>query len=186
MQATTETAKCEPLASKEGELSCITRARRQFFRMIEAILFSLVVLLLGLILLQVLTRYVFEASIPWTEEAARVTLLWTVMLGASVAMDRREHYAITIISDLLQPPMDRVVLIFGNAIGLLFLAVFAYFGVIFAETGLRTSYVSLGIPRGWMYIALPVGAALMGVSLIAQMIEALLPRSAPASGAAPQ
>ena len=65
--------------------------RRKFFAAVEAVLFVLTASLLILIALQVFTRYVLQASVPWTEEMARMVLVWAVMLGAAVAMERNEH-----------------------------------------------------------------------------------------------
>lgn len=157
----------------------IKSLRRSFFKGIEAAVFGLVLGLLCLILLQVTARYLLHISLPWTEEMARIALLWTVMFGAAVAMERREHYAITIVSHQLRPPVDWIVTLAANLIGLIFLIIFCIYGLKFAETGMRASYVSLGIPRGWVYVALPVGGALMSFSLISQSVETFLFRNRP-------
>ena len=40
----------------------------------------------GDILLGVLFRYIFKSSVIWTEEVARFSLVWLVLLGAPVAV----------------------------------------------------------------------------------------------------
>ncbi|MGE0153653.1 MAG: TRAP transporter small permease [Reyranellaceae bacterium] len=152
-------------------LAGFRNARKRLFKGIEAVLFGLVLLLLLLVCLQVTSRYLIQMSLSWTEETARIALLWTVMLGAAVAMERREHYAITVLSDRLRPPVDRMVALAVNLIGIVFLAALCIYGVKYADSGMRSSYVSLGIPRGWIYLALPIGSVLMTVSLVFQSIE---------------
>ncbi len=145
--------------------------RKRFFKGIEAAVFGLVLFLLILVCLQVVSRYLIQMSLSWTEETARIALLWTVMLGAAVAMERREHYAITVVSDRLRPPVDRIVALAVNVIGIVFLVALCVYGIKYADSGMRSSYVSLGIPRGWIYLALPIGGVLMTVSLVFQSIE---------------
>lgn len=51
-------------------------------------LFALGIMLLS-ILLQIVARYVFDAPPPWTEELARYAMIWSGMLGATMAYYRR-------------------------------------------------------------------------------------------------
>lgn len=51
-------------------------------------LFALCVMLVS-ILLQVIARYVFDAPPPWTEELGRYAMVWSGMLGATMAYFRR-------------------------------------------------------------------------------------------------
>ena len=60
--------------------------RVRFFAVVEGALFLLSTALLVLIALQVFTRYVLQASLPWTEEVARMVLVWMVMLGADLVL----------------------------------------------------------------------------------------------------
>ena len=150
--------------------------RRKFFAAVEAILFVLVLSLLILIALQVFTRYVLQASLPWTEEVARMVLVWAVMLGAAVAMERNEHYAITVLSDLFRGTTRKVVLIATNILGLVFLVLLVVYGTEYMAANMKTVYVSTQVSRGWIYLAMPVGATIMVLSLLMDSIEALLDR----------
>lgn len=51
-------------------------------------LFALCVMLVS-ILLQIVARYVFDAPPPWTEELGRYAMIWSGMLGATMAYFRR-------------------------------------------------------------------------------------------------
>lgn len=177
-----ETDEPRPLDLQPAQLTALRTLRKRAFKGVEAILFVCVVALLGLVFLQVLSRYALQISLPWTEEAARVSLLWTVMLGAAIAMERREHYAITVVSDLLPQLPARVVGLLANAIALVFLVVFCALGIRYAGMGMRASYIALGIPRGWVYLALPTGSFLIACSLIMQSLEILFRVVPSASG----
>ena len=45
--------------------------------------------MLAAILVQIVARYVFAAPPPWTEELARYAMIWSGMLGATMAYYRR-------------------------------------------------------------------------------------------------
>lgn len=169
---------------KGGGIESLARWRRRAFACIEAVLFVHVIALLVLILLQVFTRYVMQAGLTWTEEVARMILVWTVMLGAAVAMERNEHYMITVLSARFRGAFRTWVLVVTNVLGLVFLVALVHYGSLYMAANMKTTYVSTGVSRGWVYLALPVGSAIMAGSLLLHSIEALIrgeiPR--PASG----
>ena len=150
--------------------------RRKCFAAMEAILFVLVLALLALIALQVFTRYVLQAALPWTEEVARMLLVWTVMLGAAVAMERKQHYTITVLSSNFRGVTGMVVLLVTNVLGLVFLAALVRYGFDYAAANVKTVYISTQVSRSWIYLAMPFGAAIMGISLILHSIEVALNR----------
>ncbi len=54
-----------------------------------------------LTLLQVVTRYVFETPLPWTEELARLDLIYLTFIGSIVAFQRREHLRVDVLVQAL-------------------------------------------------------------------------------------
>ncbi len=46
---------------------------------------------MGMLLANVVFRYGLSRPIVWIDEAASTALLWLVMLGAAIAIDRAEH-----------------------------------------------------------------------------------------------
>lgn len=162
-----------------GWLATLAGSRRRFFAGLEALLFVHVVVLLALIVLQVFTRYVMHAALPWTEEVARMVLVWSVMLGAAIAMERKQHYAITVLSDRFQGVLRLAVLLATNALGVIFLIALVRHGAEYMSANMRTTYISTQVSRGWVYLSLPVGAVIMAASLLLHSIEAWFRRDAP-------
>ena len=165
-----------------GWVAAAARWRQRFFTGVEVVIFIHVLVLLGLILLQVFTRYVMHAALPWTEEVARMVLVWTVMLGAAMAMERRQHYAITLLSDQFEGMLRLTVMLVTNVLGLIFLVALARYGAEYMTANMRTTYVSTQVSRGWVYLSLPVGAAIMAASLLLHSLEAWFERKAPPPG----
>lgn len=165
----------------------LRQIRRGVFATLEAAIFAMVLAIVVLVTAQVFTRYVLELPVNWLEEAARMILVWLVMLGAAVAAERKEHYVIDFIVRGLPRKVALLLLLITNVLGIVFLAILAMKGIQYFESALRTFYVSLNVPRGYVYVALPVGALLMAFSLVTQSIEALLvpPNGAPPLGTEP-
>lgn len=152
-------------------------ARRVVVQALECLIFILVLAILALVATQVFTRYALHVPVNWLEEAARMALVWLVMLGAVVAAERNEHYLINMIIDALPRRAALVTLTATNILALAFLACLAITGCAYAVSAMSTTYVSLNVPRGYIYAALPVGAVLMGFSVVTQSIAAWLAKA---------
>jgi TRAP-type transport system small permease protein len=57
----------------------------------------LMMFMVFLTMLQVASRYAFNAAIPWTEELARLDLVYLTFFGSIVAFQRREHLRIEVL-----------------------------------------------------------------------------------------
>ena len=51
----------------------------------------------------VVSRYVFDSPLMWTDEAANFLFLWLSMLGAVVALRRNEHMRLMTLINSLSP-----------------------------------------------------------------------------------
>jgi TRAP-type C4-dicarboxylate transport system permease small subunit len=154
------------------------RARLRVVQILEFCIFLMVLTILALVFTQVFTRYVLHVPVNWLEEAARMTLVWLVMIGAVVAAERHEHYLINMIVDALPRRLALVTLTVTNLLGVVFLVVLAITGYAYVVSAMSTTYVSLNVPRGYIYAAVPIGAVLMCFTLVTQSIEAWFARDA--------
>lgn len=148
--------------------------RRKLFAALEPVIFVLVIAIMVLVSTQVFTRYVLQIPVNWLEEAARMLLVWLVMLGAAVAAERREHYLIDFVVRALPRRPALATLVVTNILGIVFLAILAAKGFDYFRAAFSTTYVSLNVPRAYVYVAVPLGALLMAFSLVSQSIEALV------------
>ncbi|MBE8146855.1 TRAP transporter small permease [Brevibacterium casei] len=79
-----------------------------------------------LVLLQVVTRYVFDSPLSWTEEVARLTLVWLTFIAAAFVSSRRSHITVDLIATVVPPRVGRVI---GTFARLVVLAVSAFMAV---------------------------------------------------------
>jgi TRAP-type C4-dicarboxylate transport system permease small subunit len=125
------------------------------------------------VFLQVLFRYVFTYAVDGLDEVPRYLFVWVVMIGAAAAMHRGEHTALDYFRDRLSPRGRALTRVVTEAAGmLLFLSLIRSSLVLVPNAQLQTS-AGLGLPLGWVYAAVPAGAALILLPMAARLAAAL-------------
>jgi TRAP-type C4-dicarboxylate transport system permease small subunit len=146
---------------------------RRLTRMLEWLLIALSATISIVVFLQVLFRYVLSQPLFWSEELPRYLLIWTTFLAAALAQKHRAHINITLAVTLLPPTMQRWLRIVVDAAILAFLGILVYSGSTVSRVTLYHRSTALQIPMAAVYLALPVGGALMMLYLLLQIIQDL-------------
>jgi len=120
---------------------------------------------------QVLARFVFSQPSTWTEEAMRRLLIWMVMLGVVVAFRRGALVSVDLMLRSARGAWKRVVQGVITAVSLAFLAVLLWFGIDLVTRVRFQTFASMDLSMGWGYAALPVGAALGIVAVVAHHLD---------------
>lgn len=94
----------------------------------QAITASLMVFMVFLTLLQVSTRYVVESSLPWTEELARLDLIYLTFFGSIVAFQRRVHLRVEMLVNALPRGIRKWLKVLVDLASLLVLGVVVWQG----------------------------------------------------------
>ena len=106
--------------------------------------------------LQILSRH--TELIPgyiWTEEMARLTFVWTVMIGAMVGMRERTHFVVDVWPTL--SPVGNAWLELASGLGiLLFAGVFVYGGWQFTEFAIYRISELAELPLWTIHAAWPL------------------------------
>ncbi len=131
------------------------------------------VIMTTIISYQVVARYFFNASPPWSERLSLVLLGYLVFFGAAVGVHERFHIRIDALRDAVPASFGRVFDIVAN------LAV-AISGVIMVIAGFQLTTTlwafdipSLGLPRGVALLPLPIAGGLITLFSTAQLFESL-------------
>ena len=134
-----------------------------------AILTAIILVVLG----GVVSRYVFNASFSWTEEAGLWLFTYLIFAVLPIATRRSRHIALNIVHDLLPPRGRSVVSILATAtIAYTIIRLFtAGLGIASLTSG---TSITLGLPAWWQYAVIPASAAVL---LACQVLEALEPGS---------
>jgi tripartite ATP-independent transporter DctM subunit len=127
---------------------------------------EVVVLLAG-----VVSRYVFNRPLTWSDELASILFLWLAMLGAVIALRRDEHMRLTTVVARLPERWRNG---FETAAALI-VAVFALEIILPAKAYFDIQWPivtpALEIHDGWRVAAIGVGALLMIAIALAKLIE---------------
>jgi len=141
--------------------------------LIERVLIVLSASIAAVVFLQVVFRYVLRQPLFWSEELPRYLLIWTTFLAAALAQKHEAHINITLFVTRLSRRLHDGLRILANLIILGFLGVLVYSGSLVTSITAHHRSTALQIPMGIVYLALPVGSALMMLYLLLQIVRDL-------------
>lgn len=122
----------------------------------------------------VASRYLLGNQARWSEELARLLMVWLAMLGAALAYLQQKHLGVDVLMRLLHPDAQRVAQVFAHFIVFMFsAAVLAYggFDLVSQRWAAGQFLPALGINKGWFYLAIPISGVLLSIFSIEMMIE---------------
>ena len=123
----------------------------------------------GAVFLQVVLRYAFRTGLEGLDEVPRYLFVWLVMIGAAAAMERGEHTALVYFRDRLGPTGRVLLGIVTTVLAmLLFLSMIRSSLILVPNANLQTS-PGLALPLGYVYAAVPVGAALILLPMVREL-----------------
>jgi TRAP-type C4-dicarboxylate transport system permease small subunit len=118
---------------------------------------------------QVIIRYVGRFAVDGLDEVPRYLFVWLVMVGAAAAMHRGEHTALDYFRERLGPRGRALTSLVVNLVGmLLFVSLIKTSLVLVPNSHLQTS-AGLGLPLSYVYLAVPVGSALILLPMAARL-----------------
>lgn len=146
---------------------------------LRALCVTILAFYLGLVLLQVFFRYVLNESLFWAEEAVRFSMVWSVLLGAAVVARDRAHIRIDVVENLLPPAARRVLDVVLDLLMVAFAIILAVTGIRFVGRSMMQTSPALNLPMWLVYCAVPVGAVLQALFVVAVLRR---PTPPPGSG----
>lgn len=120
---------------------------------------------------QVAARFILEQPSTWTEEAMRRLLIWMVLLGVVAAMRQGAMVSVDLMLRLSRGAWRRTVRRLIALANLSFLATVAWFGIELASRVRFQTFASMDLAMSWAYAALPVGAVLGMVAVLANYVD---------------
>lgn len=137
------------------------KSKRRFLS-VEVLAIILLVGMLILVGLQVVSRYIFNKPITWTEEMARLLLVWITFVGAYIALKRNQHVYFFYLLNKLPEGLKRAVSITIDIIVCVFFigTIWAGFRLVNQTHSVRS--VTLEFVRwSYVYAAVPIGFLMM-------------------------
>ena len=135
-------------------------------RILRLALALLMTAMVGSVVWQVLSRYLFVVPAAWTEELARFLLIWIGMLGAAYAYRQGSHLGIDLLADKLEASgkqkLHRVV----HLVCLLFAASVLVVGggsLVSMTWELKQYSAAMGLPIAYVYSVIPASGVLISL-----------------------
>jgi TRAP-type C4-dicarboxylate transport system permease small subunit len=119
-----------------------------------------------IVCISVVFRYVLNSPLTWSEELASLLFAWLTFVGAYAGFRSRSHISIDTLVIFLPPTVRRGLARFVDVCVLLLLALFIWQGINITATTWSLEYPAMEISRGYLYLAFPIGAALMAIGII--------------------
>ena len=140
-------------------------------KFVEFVMVSLTVIMIALVTYQVFERYVLHYTPPWSEELAVYLMIWFGIIGIAAGVRRKSHMALEYFADKLPEPVQKGLRLFNYAIMLIYTSVLIYEGMNMVELTMTQKSPAIGLPVGYVYLALPVSAVLMALFLLEALIK---------------
>ena len=146
-----------------------------FERRLSALIIRVACVLLGVAsvlgFMQVLTRFIFNQPLTWSEVLIRLVLIWMVMFGVVVAFREGAQVSVDLmyrLSGRYQRPLHGLI----TLISVLFLGVILWYGI---DIAWRVRFQEIAglefLPMSIGYAALPVGATFAIIAVIANYLD---------------
>ncbi len=116
---------------------------------------------------QVVARFVLSQPSTWTEESMRRLLIWMVMLGTVVAFRRGALVSVDLMLRTARGAWLDTVRWIITLTALAYLSVLVWFGIGLVTRVRFQTFASMELSMGYAYAALPVGAALAMLAVVA-------------------
>lgn len=124
---------------------------RLIFKNFEEIVASLLFCVtLILVIVNVLTRYVFRTGIPWAEEMATSCFVWTAFIGSAACYKRRAHVGVDILVNKMPLPVQNTIKIIVDLFMAFLCGYMFYLSIIYLMRSYRKPTAILGVSSAWI------------------------------------
>ena len=149
---------------------------RLLFKLVSVIAQLLLVAAAAAAFYQVIARFVLHAPADWSEVLTRALLIWTVLLGVALAFRHGAMISVELLRNLLGGARRRALEALIGLICAGFLGFVAWIGGQMTWRVRFQNVPSLDISISWIYLAIPVGATLAAIAVLAAGAPAKKPR----------
>ena len=119
----------------------------------------------------VIMRYIFKSAPFWSEEVSRYLLVWTSLLGASIAFENREHVGVEFFTNKLPIKIRNKLIIIMDMLSLVFFLFVIFYGMEFALQSWKVVSPATGINMFFPYLGIPMGSLFCFVQISFNLIQ---------------
>ena len=116
-----------------------------------------------LVIINVFSRYFFNAPIAWVEEVSTSCFVYTVFVGAAWCLRTRQHVGVDLLVDRLPEKGREIVHFLTDIVILVLNSYVTYLSVLFMRSSKVKTMPILKISVNYLYFALLLGFGLMAI-----------------------
>lgn len=151
------------------------KIKTKLVRFLSVILGILFVFMTFLVIYQVVSRYVFNSPLTFTEDLLGYSFVWLTLIGTTILFSNKEHMNIDFIVDKfpknVRASIDMLIdlLVIVVAIG-----IFIYGGFKVIQIGGLQMSPTLNIPLSYVYSILPITGVLLIIICLCNVYEKII------------
>lgn len=149
-----------------GRSGALAAADAWFVRLNRWFVVALMAVMAVLVFANVVSRYAFNYSIIWVEELTRYMMVWVGFIGSGLVLRYGAHIAVDVAQDLLPTRAAQALRAVVVAILAVAFAAMTWLGLQYVGFAWDQETPVLNWNFGLVYLAIPVGSALMLVHLL--------------------
>ena len=139
----------------------------------EKCLVALIACMLVLGLLQVLSRFVIQKPIGWSEPMLTYMFVWSCFLGASLAVAERAHFEVELFVDHLSLKTQRALGLFVHLLIIAFSIIMVWKGLVLVESNQTQEMAAMPFSMVWPYLAMPVSGLFVIIHSLTTVVKSL-------------
>jgi TRAP-type transport system small permease protein len=143
----------------------------KFFMLFIATIGTVMVLI---VFTNVVFRYVFHTTIPWSEELARFLFIWVTFTGAILANDRSEHMRLDFVVALFKNKIGKALEIIAYLIVITLLVFLIQGSIRYTISQWDWKSSALGVRHGLVYMVAPISFSVMTIQFFCRFFNLIL------------
>jgi TRAP-type transport system small permease protein len=148
----------------------ITTSLSWLRRIERGVAMALLMAIFVLVFVATATRYL-GSPVIWAIEVTQAMFVWLCVLSADITLQHFGHFSVPALADLLPRPARRVLETFNAVVVLVLLAFLAKWGATFTNMKVLHELPMTRISESFATAALPVGFALMFITVAEQLVR---------------
>ncbi|MCM3568479.1 TRAP transporter small permease [Neobacillus mesonae] len=124
-----------------------------------------------LVIIQVFFRYVLEKPLTGSEELARFTMIWLVMIGSTVVLRNKSHIAVEFFVELFPTVIQKGARIITYLLIFVFAIILMVDGYQLAMTSMSQISPATRIPNGYIAMSIPVSGFISALYMLESLFQ---------------
>lgn len=131
----------------------------------------LIAVMVAIVWFGVVSRYILELGITWTEELARYVMIWAALLAVPVGVYRRAHIGVELLFRALPEDLRRGLALLLDLLGLAFFLFLFVYGIGMARSGAQQYATIFGMTMLVPFASVPVSALLAALQTVVAILR---------------